>query len=65
MVGPPDEAERLANRRRVALGLVGLVAVSALLTAAYGGATPLELALVGLAGALAGVGMVVAIGGWP
>ena len=65
MVRRPGAAERLANRRRVALGLVALVAGSAVLIAAYGGASPVELALVAVAGTLAGGALVVAIGGWP
>ncbi len=64
MVGRPSEADRAADRRRVRRWLVGLVAVSAALTAVYGGATALEVGLVGVAGAVVGAALVVALGWW-
>ena len=64
MVHRVTDEERAADRRRLAAGLVLLVGVSAVLTAAYGGATPLELALVGAAGLLAGGVLAAVLGGW-
>lgn len=65
MVGPPSAAERAANRRRVAIGLVGLVALSTALSAAYGGAEPVEVVLLTVVGAVVGVALVVSLRAWP
>jgi hypothetical protein len=65
MVGPPSAADRARDRRLMAAGLVGLVAVSAGLTAAHGGATLAEVALLGAAGLVVGTGLALTLAGWP
>lgn len=63
MVGPPSAADRDRNRRRLAVGLIGLVALSTALSGFYRGANLIELALLVTAGALVGGGLIVALRG--
>ena len=65
MVGPWTAADRALNRRRLAAGLVGVVTLSAVLSALYSGASAVEIGLVGGVGAATGVALAVAMGVWP
>lgn len=65
MVGPIPDGERRAAARRLGGGFVGFIAISAGLTAFYSGATPFETGLIGAAGLLGGVTLLVALGVWP
>ena len=65
MVGPRSDAERELDRRRVAAGLVAVVALSAVLSGLYGDATPVELGLLAVAGVATGAALVLAIGAYP
>ena len=64
MVGPPSAAKRELDRRRVAVGLVGVVTLSAVLSGVAGGASLLELGLLAAVGGGTGVALVVALGAW-
>ena len=65
MAWPPQGTGSTDGRRTVAAGLVGVVALSAVLTGVYGGASAPELAAVAAGGAVAGTALAVVIGLWP
>ena len=62
MVGPLSEADRRAGNRKIAAGFVALVGFSGGMSALYGGATPIEAAVVVAVGLVVGVGLLVALG---
>jgi hypothetical protein len=65
MVGPPSGADRERHRRLVAVGLVGVVGLSAGMSGLYSGASLLETGLLALAGAVTGGALVLVLGSWP
>lgn len=65
MARPPRTVGRGSHHRQLTAGLVGLVALSAVLSAFYSGATIVEMGLLGIAGAVVGGALVIALGAWP
>jgi uncharacterized OsmC-like protein len=62
MARPAGREAPASGGRALAAGLAGLVAASAVSGGVYGGATPLELVVLALAGAGVGGALAVAIG---
>lgn len=62
MAGPISSEERRLASRRLGIGFVSFVGISAALVAIYSGGTPLEVGLVGLAGLAAGGAILLALG---